>query len=403
MDMIAAFQKSLRTTAGALETPADRYDQIAKVMIARKTLYVHDAPFSFASELCHRAGGFMMARRLKGTQLPAGSQVVIGRTGPSAVYACVVDNADQLEKIDGMVDRCDVNEAFCRMPDGLCGVMIDPEARAGRAGEGVSSDSSEIVQLCREYGLPEKNISATLAVAAAWSLQAELVAACTRQGQMPVMYESVLYSSGRDRIERYRGQSFQEYHRVPPAGAHTLGREYLATLCESLDALGRQTDRIHEAAELICTAIEGGHVMHVDAIGHSVPDLVRMPDQSSGQADTSHVPPYTVRSVGLTNVIPPEGLGDGDVVVFVGYCGVPHGYIENARQRGIAVIVLASPTPHGPITMYGADVALDTGWSYGDAALPVSGYDIRILPPSGFVQSAAFWSLMARVGQLHQP
>ena len=43
----------------------------------------------------------------------------------------------------------------------------------------------------------------------------------------------------------------------------------------------------------------------------------------------------------------------------------------------------------------GADLNLSGCWPFGDALVDVPGYDISILPPSGVVQAAAYWMLVA--------
>ena len=45
----------------------------------------------------------------------------------------------------------------------------------------------------------------------------------------------------------------------------------------------------------------------------------------------------------------------------------------------------------------GADINISGCWPYGDALVQVPGYDVSILPPSGVIQSAAYWMLVAEI------
>jgi hypothetical protein len=46
------------------------------------------------------------------------------------------------------------------------------------------------------------------------------------------------------------------------------------------------------------------------------------------------------------------------------------------------------------------DLLIDTQWEYGDAAVCLPGYDLKILPASGVLQSAVFWTLVAKAQDL---
>ena len=63
-----------------------------------------------------------------------------------------------------------------------------------------------------------------------WAFSGELVAALTRCGAMPPIYQSVLMPGARRRNEARQGLRFEAAHEVPPIAAAKLGRRYLERL-----------------------------------------------------------------------------------------------------------------------------------------------------------------------------
>ena len=66
------------------------------------------------------------------------------------------------------------------------------------------------------------------------------------------------------------------------------------------------------------------------------------------------------------------------------------------RQAGAKTAIALC---HAPVAALGGpqpDVLIDAQWEYGDGAVPVPGYDTKILPSSGVLQTVIFWSVAAK-------
>ena len=104
--------------------------------------------------------------------------------------------------------------------------------------------------------------------------------------------------------------------------------------------------------------------------------------------------PYLYRDAEKDAAAFSASLIRGDLVVFFGYVSIPRdmlGAVHRARAKAVWIV---SPLPQDGDLAETGDVILDQGWTDGDAAVRVPGYDIRILPPSGVVELVIFESLM---------
>lgn len=225
-----------------------------------------------------------------------------------------------------------------------------------------------------------------LIAAELWAFTGELVAALTRRGKMPPMYQSIVVPGGPARNASHLNLAWEP---TPPAAVAPglLGRTYLARLVECLGHLrGSQLPRFAEAGRLSARALQDLHDVWYAAVGH--------------------MPPYEyglVGAEGLAKAMPPNPdlpgaeklMKPGDVIWYVGYYEPFGPWVETAHQRGARIVTVTSGTPQRPATDLGADVNITGCWPYGDALVEVPGYDVKILPPSGVVQSAAYWLLVA--------
>ena len=125
-------------------------------------------------------------------------------------------------------------------------------------------------------------------IALLWALTAELTAALTRHGEMPVFYQSVLVEGARKRnathqaasmakdrlsTQRVKGNAgptkFEASHTVPPQPVGVLGGRYLAELRARLAALAAgATEPVAKAVALCVDARSRGHTLHTYLIGH---------------------------------------------------------------------------------------------------------------------------------------
>ena len=102
-------------------------------------------------------------------------------------------------------------------------------------------------------------------------------------------------------------------------------------------------------------------------------------------------------------------LRKGDVMLVSSVSGRNRGPIEltlACRAKGLVVIAftslaysarVASLHPSGRKLCEVADVVVDIGAPYGDAAVDVPGYDFKLLPVSGVAMTVAGWMIWGRV------
>ncbi len=231
-------------------------------------------------------------------------------------------------------------------------------------------------------------ISPVLA-ASLWTFTAEVIGALTRQGKLPPMYQSVLVPGGRERNAEHLKLKW-EPQAPPPLRPGLPGRTYLARLANCWRTLeATQLDGFAEAGQMAAAAVRAGHTAWYGSLGHLPPEL---PGQTG---DPGVLKPLKMNS--------PDKLGDfvkpGDVILYVGYYE-PYGpWVERAHALGAKIVTVVSGTPERAAENMGADLNLCGCWPFGDALLDIPGYDIRVLPPSGVIQAAAYWMLVAETAE----
>ena len=314
---------------------------------------------AFVSEGLGRAGGIMTARNLSDVgQLSRDDVVLLGSlTGREADDTAILQAAAD----DGAL-------VIFFAPQNLPGdhTFLDASASSG--------DNSGTLPI----------ISPVLAVNL-WTFTGELVAALTRRGKMPPMYQSVLVSGGRERNAANSGRQW-DTQQVPPVGAGLLGRTYLARLANIMRRLrATQLDNFAAAGGLAAVARRAGNNLWYGCQGHMLPMQSNMP------ANPGIVQPVPGNHAG--NI--PHVFKPGDVVLYVGYYEPNGPWVEATHGAGAKIITVVSGTPDQPAEKMGADININGCWVYGDALVEVPGYDVKILPPSGVIQTAAYWMLLA--------
>jgi hypothetical protein len=88
----------------------------------------------------------------------------------------------------------------------------------------------------------------------------------------------------------------------------------------------------------------------------------------------------------------------GGLVLRLGGIGRIPGEVELFRELGQRVMYFSGHHPAGRAPARDAVVDVEWGYAFGDACVSVPGYPIRILPPSGVVQLAAFGAVDAQAG-----
>ena len=226
-----------------------------------------------------------------------------------------------------------------------------------------------------------------------WTFIGEIVAALTRVGQMPAMYQSVLVAGARDRNARFVGSRFHQTHQVPAMPLGQVGGDYLDAIGGILGALIEEEARAIDQVGAVCAQVlNDGGVIHAGMISH-------FPVYQHGAPGD---PRYMRRLARLDGESPSvdeleRELESGDLFFFLGYYRRPTQAYQVVRRAGARIVeVITGDGLDGPPQ---PDYVIRPKWPFGDAVTRVPGYDVEILPSSGIVQAAIYWAVVAAIWQ----
>ncbi|MHB9106328.1 MAG: hypothetical protein ACYDCO_04665 [Armatimonadota bacterium] len=374
-------------------------DQAAAIYVARDDLGIGaDGVEAFLAEPVGRSGGIMAMGGWWPIEKPQWKGVML---------YCLREGmlADDLQRIAAYRERGSVIVLFGR-PDLLEGALkagveplaavpvpADPRGGLFRAADG-------------QWVVPTYEMAAMCTV---WPWVGEFVAACTRRGKTPVMFQSVAVPTGYARIEQYTLKEFTtgayaKWHdeSVPAVRAGKLGKEWLRMARKRLGLLHRrELAHIRLAAERAAQARQAGKRLFVFRDGHGQACLWGVP----------HDPGYFIMVPGdwqswiaVDNPNARYPLQPGDFVLSVGYHSIFndeqwHFFADHLRKgRASTAWIAASYKPEAIRTLPG-EIFIDAQWEYGDADVTLPGYDVKILPTSGILGSAAYLMILAEVHQ----
>ena len=275
----------------------------------------------------------------------------------------------------------------------------------GSADDPAYEDVRDLCDVVIDHGLGEQHHRIELAdgthagdaahlvnTANAWVFTGELVAALTRRGHMPTMWMAYLYPEGHAWGDRYLGkQQFHDEFDIAPIPAGKLGRAYLGHMRDLLTRFrDTQADAVQQAAKLISDEVRTDRKVFVAVAGHAMPFIVgygRDGRWARGTEVYAHLPEFLAR----LDDVPRDVL-----VLRLGYYGL-HEDVA-AKLKGRRVILLTNPHTD-PVFQHdgGAMVKIDMACPFGDAVVEIENYPIRILPPSGIMQIAAYEAINTQV------
>lgn len=229
----------------------------------------------------------------------------------------------------------------------------------------------------------------------AWTFECELFAACTRQGETPVMLKSLDIDYRRKRFNRYRGLRFHYTDQTAPIEAGSLGSAYLQQLRRLLVDVGSVSwpalaRTAHQAADTlrdrgrIFVRATGAYLAHHHGrqLDARIPNLI--PLDHDGSDRTLPTPGADDFVIAFGYIDPPGWLGWGEP--------------ELLRQggRGSAWILSAYLTEPARDLRSG-DLLIDAQWPIGDALVRPTGYDVRIGSASGVIAETIYWAIHAQI------
>ena len=304
----------------------------------------------FISEACGRAGGLMAIAPLGGSA-PARHDIILYAV-PGAL------EQEDLKRLDQLREK---------------GATVIPfSSLAGVFGKHFPIDTvANVVDL--------------------WTWTGEFVAACTRLGQMPVLYQSYGLPGGPERGKKYQGKRFHDDLSVKPIAPGVLGREYLDQIQRMLTKINAtQMPKILQAAKwwsevptASATTLFTGHMFPRHA---QDPRALRI-------SDFTAVPAWEDKEI----------LDPGHAPAFVlclGYQFAPQKLLDQAKALGVK-LVYSDVQPAQPPEPASNILYLDPAWPLADGCVTVTGYDVPILPASGVVQAAIYWTIVSERARLN--
>lgn len=348
-------------------------DDAAARLVAGGALYAASTRPDFISEAYIRSGGLMMLREYDPSDPPGPDDVVIA--------GWTEDVGPDRELLSSLAAT------------GCFTIGIGP-SRIGEVDAYLESRPPTPDTVVRCLGDTDYPITSLQNLALLWTFTGELVAALTRLGRMPVLYQSVLVPGARERNASFGTDRFHLDHAVPRIEPAVVGTAYVEALTGCLERLRAEAAAIDESARLCLDTINRDRAVHAFLISHFPVH------QAGAPGDPGHLTPLETFT-GETPDLDELGrkLCPGDTFFFLGYYRRPADAYTLARSRGCTIVEVVTGTDQA-LSGPEPDVAIRPGWPYTDALVDVPGYDIRILPASGIVQTAVFWSVVGRMAEL---
>ena len=230
-----------------------------------------------------------------------------------------------------------------------------------------------------------------------WSFFGEFVAALTREGKMPPMWQAYLYEEGVAWGNRYLTKmQFHDDVQVAPIPPGELARHYVDHMEGLFAKLAReQMVNINKAVDLIVAEHKQGRKTVCATMGHT-PYTYVCAYEGKKWGVNANLHSFMQHQVDGYSA----DTADGALVLRVGYFGTNSKILDIFEDKKQRVMFISAGTERdGDINERGVTIKavpddtlayIDMGMQFGDAALALEGYPIRILPPSGLMQLVAY-------------
>lgn len=341
-DYLARLQDGIIQSRFRLPALTQSAERAAGEFLSGGNVWAAGRQADFITEACQRAGGLMAMAPL-GDHVPANHDVVL--------YA-----------IPGSLDDKDQK-------------ILEEWKEKGAI----------VITFCSSNGLFQNKfpLDTVRNVVELWAWTGEFVAACTRLGKMPVLYQSYGLPGGYDRAKKYQGARLHDDLSIRPVAAGTLGNKYLDQIDRMLGKI-RETEmlKMNRAAEWwrkakSATALVTGHMFPVHG----------QDPRTIHECDFVRVPAREDKELLGTN--PPQ------FALYLGYQFVPQRLLTEAKMKGVK-LVYSDVQPGKPAEPSDNIVYISPAWPLTDGCVNVPGYDIPILPSSGVMQAAIYWTIASK-------
>ncbi len=218
-----------------------------------------------------------------------------------------------------------------------------------------------------------------------WAWTGEFVAACTRLGKMPTLYQSYGMPGGLQRGKKYQAKTFHHDMKIKPIPPKVLATAYLDFIQEKLEHLQHsQMPKLTQAGNWWKNVTKNNRATTI-TIGHMFPRHFQ-----DSRAPTRSKWLKTSPGKKIDTEFPP-----GHLVIFSGYQKPPQDLISRAIKKDFNLAYFTAQPANIPDPAKNI-ICIEPGWPVADACVNVPGYDIPILTPSGVINAAVYWSLLAQ-------
>jgi len=235
-------------------------------------------------------------------------------------------------------------------------------------------------------------------VPALWTWTGELIGSFTRKGKMPVVWQSIWLEGSKERNAKYFAEddlSKRRFHgdlSVPAQPEGQIGRVYLDVLRRQVGGLrGPVLEQMAAAAGLMADCARRGKAVHVQTVSHYTEHDVRLPGLPAwAKVARRYHEPAQLDGVMMS----------GDMYFELGYMELRQPFLEAAAKAGGKSVVALCHAPAVASDGPQPTMLMDAQWDYGDAAVSLPGYDVKILPTSAVLQTAIFRAVIAKAEAL---
>jgi hypothetical protein len=332
-----------------MEAVSNSADRAAAKFLAGGDIWAAGRQADFISEACGRAGGLMAIAPLGG-RVPAQHDIVLYAV-PGALAQDDLKTLDQWRQQGATV--------------------IEFSSPAGVFGHHFPIDTvANVIDLCTWMG--------------------EFVAACTQLGPMPVLYQSYGLPGGLERGSKYQGKKVHDDLSVKPIAPGVLGRKYLDQIQQMLAKINEsQMPKTLQAARWWSEVPKASATTLFT--GHMFPRHAQDP-RALQISDFAAVPAWENKQ--LLDAGHPSAF-----VLCLGYQFAPQKLLDQAEALDVK-LVYSAVQPAQPPEPASNIVCIDPAWPLADGCVTVPGYDVPLLPASGVVQAAIYWTVVSEWARL---
>ncbi len=358
LDYLKLLRSQISASSSQIPTMTSAAEEAAKRVIGGGKFFVGGTQGEFAAECTERAGGLKITTPLGDHTPAAGDVVLFGVRGP-------IDSATG-QKLAKWSDAGTQLVLF-----GHSGALI-----VKHLNNDTWLDCGKTPGL--RVGDKICPTDTVVNLANVWAFTGEFIAACTRRGKMPVVYESYGLPGGRERAAKLGKTTFHDDLKIAPIAAGVLAKEYYEHIDHSLDSLEKGDGRaVEQIASWIATA--GPAQCTAQIIGHIFPLHCQDP----------RAPQLIATLKGEVATVVPTA-----VVLHIGYQKPPTTLLDAMAKHPFKFFY--SAVDLGPQLTLGNLLRFNPQWPLADACVEIPGYDVPALPESGVINAGIYWSIIAQ-------